>query len=70
MLKFEHMFQPIAIGVVTVSNPEKTALILDAEAIGSKAVGGKGMLLEQGVANDALFVDREFPTEEFLKFNK
>lgn len=50
MLKFEHMFQPIAIGVVTVSNPEKTALILVVEVVGCKAVGEKGMLLEQGVA--------------------
>lgn len=70
MLKSEHIFQPIAIDAMTVSNPEKTALILNAEAIGPKAVGGKGMLLEQGVANDELFVDRELPTEEFRKFNK
>lgn len=54
----------------TVYNPEKTTLILDAEAIGCKAVGGKGMLLEQGVANYELFVGRKFPTEEFQKFNK
>lgn len=53
-----------------VYHPEKTTLILDAEAIGCKAVGGKGMLLQQGVANYKLFVDGEFPTEEFQKFNK
>lgn len=46
------------------------SLSSEAKIVGCKAVGGKGMLLEQGVAKYKLFVDREFPTEEFLKFNK
>lgn len=53
----------------TVYNPEKTQLILDAEAAGcAKAIGGKGMLLWQGAANYKLFTGREMPVEEYQKF--
>lgn len=50
MLKSERMFQSIALDTMMVSNPEKTTLILDVEAIGCKAVGEKGMFLQQGIA--------------------
>lgn len=47
----------------TVYNPEKTKLILEAEQAGCKAIGGKGMLLEQGAANFKLFTGKEMPLE-------
>ena len=43
----------------TVYNPEKTKLILEAERAGCKAIGGKGMLLQQGAANFKLFTGKE-----------
>ena len=53
----------------TVYNPEKTQLILDAEAAGcAKAIGGKGMLLWQGALNYQLFTGKEMPVEEYQKF--
>lgn len=54
----------------TVYNPEKTKLILDAEAAGCKAVGGKGMLLWQGAAAYKLFTGLDMPTAEYQKFQK
>lgn len=53
----------------TVYNPEKTKLILDAEAAGcAKAIGGKGMLLWQGAVNYELYTGKEMPVEEYQKF--
>lgn len=53
----------------TVYNPEKTQLILDAEAAGcAKAIGGKGMLLYQGAVNYELFTGKEMPVEEYLAY--
>lgn len=53
----------------TVYNPEKTQLILDAEAAGcAKAIGGKGMLLWQGAVNYELYTGKEMPVEEYQKF--
>lgn len=53
----------------TVYNPEKTQLILDAEAAGcAKAIGGKGMLLWQGAVNYELFTGKQMPVEEYQKF--
>ena len=51
-----------------VYNPEKTKLILDAEAIGCQAIGGKGMLLWQGAAAYKLYTGKEMPTAEYQKF--
>ena len=47
----------------TVYNPEKTKLILEAERAGCKAIGGKGMLLEQGAVNFKLFTGKEMPLD-------
>ena len=47
----------------TVYNPEKTKLILEAEQAGCKAIGGKGMLLEQGAVNFKLFTGKEMPLD-------
>lgn len=53
----------------TVYNPEKTQLILDAEAAGcAAAIGGKGMLLWQGAINYELFTGKAMPVEEYQKF--
>jgi shikimate dehydrogenase len=53
----------------TVYNPEKTQLILDAEAAGcAAAIGGKGMLLWQGALNYELFTGQPMPVEEYQKF--
>lgn len=52
----------------TVYNPEKTKMILEAEEAGCQAIGGKGMLLYQGVVNYSLFTEKDFPIEEYQKF--
>jgi shikimate dehydrogenase len=54
----------------TVYNPEKTKMILEAEEAGCKAIGGKGMLLQQGVVNYELFVGKKMPMEEYITFQK
>lgn len=53
----------------TVYNPEKTKLILDAEAAGCKAaIGGKGMLLWQGALNYEFYTGKAMPVEEYQKY--
>jgi shikimate dehydrogenase len=53
----------------TVYNPEKTQMILDAEAAGcAKAIGGKGMLLYQGAVNYGLFTGKEMPVAEYQAY--
>ena len=53
----------------TVYNPEKTKMILDAEAAGCKAaIGGKGMLLWQGALNYEFYTGRPMPVEEYQKY--
>lgn len=47
-----------------VYNPIKTRMILDAEARGCKVIGGKGMLLYQGVEAFKLFTGEEMPVEQ------
>ena len=52
----------------TVYSPEKTKMILEAEEAGCKAIGGKGMLQQQGAVNYELFVGKKMPLEEYNKF--
>lgn len=52
----------------TIYDPEKTLLIRDAEAAGCQAIGGKGMLLWQGVAAYRLYFGRDMPAREYQKF--
>ncbi len=52
----------------TVYSPEKTKMILEAEEAGCKAVGGVGMLQQQGAVNYELFVGKKMPLEEYQKF--
>ncbi|MCP1100844.1 quinate/shikimate dehydrogenase [Aequitasia blattaphilus] len=54
----------------TIYNPEKTKLILEAEEIGCKAIGGKGMLLWQGAAAYQLYTGQEMPTKEYQEFQR
>ena len=54
----------------TVYNPAKTRLIIEAEEMGCKAIGGEGMLLWQGAAAFKLYTGMEMPTEEYQQFQK
>ncbi len=54
----------------TVYSPEKTKMILEAEEAGCVAVGGKGMLEQQGAVNYELFVGKKMPLAEYQKFQK
>lgn len=47
-----------------VYNPLKTKMILDAESKGCKVIGGKGMLLYQGVEAFKLFTGEDMPVNE------
>jgi shikimate dehydrogenase len=47
-----------------VYNPEETLLLKQAKAAGCICVGGKGMLLWQGVAAFKLFTGEDMPVEE------
>lgn len=47
-----------------VYNPEETKLLREAKAAGCTCVGGKGMLLWQGVAAFELFTGQKMPVEE------
>jgi len=48
----------------TVYNPKITKMLEEAEAAGSKIVGGTGMLLWQGAAAFSLYTGLEMPTDE------
>ena len=53
----------------TVYSPEKTRMILEAEAAGCKAaIGGKGMLLWQGALNYEFYTGKEMPVEEYQRY--
>ena len=45
-------------------------MILEAEEAGCKAIGGAGMLLQQGAVNYELFVGKEMPLAEYQEFQK
>lgn len=51
-----------------VYNPKVTKLMADAQSIGCKVVGGKGMLLWQGAAAYKLYTGLEMPVEEYQKY--
>lgn len=52
----------------TVYSPEKTRMILEAEEAGLKAIGGVGMLQQQGAVNYELFVGKAMPLKEYQEF--
>lgn len=47
-----------------VYNPEETKLLREAKEAGCKCVGGKGMLLWQGVSAFKLYTGKDMPVEE------
>lgn len=66
----QSLFRKELVVADTVYNPEKTRMILEAEAAGCKAIGGKGMLLWQGAVNYELFTGKEMPVEAYLKYQE
>ena len=56
--------RPGLVVVDIVYNPEETLLLKDAKAAGCICVGGKGMLLWQGVSAFKLFTGKDMPVEE------
>ena len=63
-IKDTSVFRKDLVVTDVVYNPIKTKMILDAEKAGCKVVGGKGMLLYQGVEAFKLFMGQEMPVEE------
>ena len=53
--------------VDVVYNPEETKLLKDAKAKGCKCIGGKGMLLWQGVAAFKLYTGQDMPVDDVKK---
>lgn len=57
-------FRPGLVVCDAVYNPEETKLLREAKEAGCTCVGGKGMLLWQGVSAFRLFTGRDMPVEE------
>lgn len=57
-------FHPNLVVADAVYNPEETKLLREAKEAGCKCIGGKGMLLWQGVAAFKLFTGEDMPVEE------
>ena len=62
------MFHPELVVADVVYNPEETRMVKEAKEAGCKlAIGGKGMLLWQGVAAFKLFTGKDMPAQEVLE---
>ncbi len=57
-------FRPGLVVCDAVYNPEETKLLREAKEAGCTCVGGKGMLLWQGVSAFKLFTGKDMPVEE------
>ncbi len=57
-------FRPGLVVADAVYNPEETKLLREAKAAGCTCVGGKGMLLWQGVSAFKLFSGKDMPVDE------
>lgn len=57
-------FHPGLVVADAVYNPEETRLLREAKEAGCTCVGGRGMLLWQGVSAFRLFTGQEMPVEE------
>ena len=57
-------FRPGLVVCDAVYNPEVTKMLRDAESCGCKCIGGKGMLLWQGVAAFKFFTGHDMPVDE------
>ena len=63
------VFRPDLVVCDVVYNPEETKLLREAREAGcAKTIGGKGMLLWQGVAAYKLYTGLDMPVEEYKKF--
>ena len=63
------VFRPDLVVCDVVYNPEETRLLREArEADCAKTIGGKGMLLWQGVAAYKLYTGLDMPVEEYKKY--
>ncbi len=57
-------FYPGLVVADVVYNPEETRLLREAKAAGCTCIGGKGMLLWQGVAAFKLYTGQDMPVQE------
>lgn len=57
-------FRPGLVVADAVYNPEETRLLREAKEAGCTCIGGKGMLLWQGVAAFKLYIGKDMPVEE------
>ncbi len=57
-------FRPGLVVSDIVYNPEETRLLREAKAAGCTCIGGRGMLLWQGVSAFKLFTGQDMPVEE------
>ena len=58
------MFQPDLFVFDVIYNPQETRLLREAKEAGCTCIGGKGMLLWQGVAAFRLYTGMDMPVEE------
>lgn len=64
IVKDTSVFRPGLVVCDVVYNPEETKMLKEAKAAGCTTIGGKGMLLWQGVAAFKLYTGRDMPVEE------
>ncbi|SFG67307.1 shikimate dehydrogenase [Lachnospiraceae bacterium C7] len=67
VIKDTSVFRPGLVVCDVVYNPEETKLLKEAKAAGCKTIGGKGMLLWQGVSAFKLYTGEDMPVEEVKK---
>ena len=64
IVKDTSVFRPGLVVCDVVYNPEETKMLKEAKAAGCTTIGGKGMLLWQGVAAFKLYTGHDMPVEE------
>lgn len=64
VIKDVKCFRPELVVADVVYNPEETKLMREAKEAGCTVIGGKGMLLWQGVSAFRLFTGQEMPVDE------
>ncbi len=64
IVKDTSAFRPGLVVCDVVYNPEETKMLKEAKAAGCTTIGGKGMLLWQGVAAFKLYTGQDMPVEE------
>ena len=63
-------FRPGLVVADAVYNPEETKLLREAKEAGCTCIGGKGMLLWQGVAAFKLYTGQDMPVEDVKKLEE